>query len=65
MSPDVTRRALLRSIGVAGGAGVKFESMRALGLAASPEALATPAYQPPVISRLPSAARRLASSGPG
>ncbi|HEY0450482.1 flavin monoamine oxidase family protein [Actinophytocola sp.] len=47
MIPSVTRRTLLRSIGVAGGAGVMFESMRALGLVASPEALATPAYSPP------------------
>jgi monoamine oxidase len=38
---------LLRSIGVAGGAGVMFESMRALGLVASPQALATPDYRPP------------------
>src|SRR5262245_55705841 len=47
MTPFVTRRALLRSIGLAGGAGVMFESMRALGLVASPEALATPDYRPP------------------
>ncbi|TWE14135.1 monoamine oxidase [Prauserella muralis] len=43
----MTRRTLLRSIGVAGGAGVMFESMRALGLVASPEALAVPDYRAP------------------
>ena len=47
MTAHVTRRTLLRSIGLAGGAGVMFESMRALGLVASPEALAVPDYQPP------------------
>ncbi|WP_235998645.1 flavin monoamine oxidase family protein [Qaidamihabitans albus] len=47
MSPNVTRRTLLRSIGVAGGTGVMFESMRALGLLASPHALAVPDYRPP------------------
>jgi len=47
MTSDVTRRTLLKSIGVAGGAGVMFESMRALGLVASPEALAAPDYHPP------------------
>ncbi len=52
MTPIVTRRTLLRSIGVTGGAGVMFESMRALGLAASPEALAAPAYEPPASADL-------------
>lgn len=52
MKPVVTRRALLRSIGLAGGAGVMFESMRALGLVASPEALATPDYRPPALGDL-------------
>src|SRR5262245_50256957 len=47
MKSVVTRRTLLRSIGLTGGAGVMFESMRALGLVASPEALATPDYHPP------------------
>jgi monoamine oxidase len=52
MNPSVTRRTLLRSIGAAGGAGVMFESMRALGLVASPEALAAPAFQPPAAAEL-------------
>jgi monoamine oxidase len=47
MTQVVTRRTLLRSLGAAGGAGVMFESMRALGLVASPEALATPDYRAP------------------
>ncbi|MFF5985663.1 flavin monoamine oxidase family protein [Prauserella flavalba] len=47
MASNVTRRTLLRSIGVAGGAGVMFESMRALGLMASPQALAVPGFRPP------------------
>src|SRR6266536_414604 len=57
MAPTVTRRTLLRSIGVAGGAGVMFESMRALGLVASPEALATPDYRPPAPGDLPEVRR--------
>jgi monoamine oxidase len=57
MTSDVTRRTLLRSIGVAGGAGVMFESMRALGMVASPEALATPDYQPPATGDLTVAKR--------
>jgi len=57
MAPTVTRRTLLRSIGVAGGAGVMFESMRALGLVASPEALATPDYRPPAPGDLPEGRR--------
>jgi monoamine oxidase len=57
MTPTVTRRTLLRSIGVAGGAGVMFESMRALGLVASPEALATPDYRPPMPGDLPAGKR--------
>lgn len=47
MAASVTRRTLLRSLGVAGGAGVMFESMRVLGLVASPQALAVPGYRPP------------------
>ena len=57
MTANVTRRTLLRSIGVAGGAGVMFESMRALGLVASPEALATPDYRPPTPGDLPAGKR--------
>lgn len=38
MSAEVTRRQLLRSLGVAGGAGVMFEAMRALGFAGTAEA---------------------------
>lgn len=46
-SAGMTRRSLLRSIGVAGGAGAMFESMRALGLVASPQALAVPDFREP------------------
>lgn len=47
MTSGVTRRTLLRSIGVAGGAGAMYESMRALGLVASPQALAVPDFRAP------------------
>ncbi|OLT38706.1 amino acid oxidase [Saccharomonospora sp. CUA-673] len=53
----MTRRTLLRSIGVAGGAGVMFESMRALGLAPAPQALAAPDFQEPREGDLPAHAR--------
>ncbi|GAA2354956.1 hypothetical protein GCM10009854_36280 [Saccharopolyspora halophila] len=48
---DVTRRGLLKSIGVAGGAGAMFESMRALGLLAGPEAAAD--FREPLAGDLP------------
>ncbi|WP_346056640.1 FAD-dependent oxidoreductase, partial [Amycolatopsis dongchuanensis] len=41
----ITRRDLLKSIGIAGGAGVMFESMQALGLTAP--AIAAADYQAP------------------
>lgn len=53
----MTRRSLLRSIGVAGGAGVMFESMRVLGLAASPQALAAPDFREPRQGDLPAGNR--------
>ncbi|MEU6645984.1 flavin monoamine oxidase family protein [Saccharomonospora sp. NPDC046836] len=57
MAANVTRRTLLRSIGVAGGAGVMFESMLALGLVASPQALAVPDFRSPAPGDLGSGKR--------
>jgi monoamine oxidase len=47
MSQGASRRSFLQAIGVAGGAGVLYESMAALGLAPSADAASVPAYRAP------------------
>ena len=47
MASGGTRRDFLRAVGVAGGAGVLYETMGALGLAPTPAEAAVPDYKPP------------------